>query len=322
MSLNRHFAGRLIIITAVLCYVFILATQSTDALAATKPHTVVADCTDGGLTTAIATGGNITFNCPSPCTINITSQKTIATNISIDGSNNGHQMILDGGNNVRLLYVSGSGNLTLSNIKITHGVGDSASPDAGFGGGIDNAGTLSLNSVTLENNGAAHGGGLYNADTGTANLNQTSFNSNSSSYGGGGLFNNGVVLNVNSSGFTNNTTNNYGAAIFDNGGASNFNYVTFDSNNAIVTGGSFFINSGIVTVTNSTFNNNQAEGFGGAIYDFNSVTNAVLTLDKDTFTNNKVTGYNSSFQYDPSGGAIYMTGGNSLNISNSAFTSN
>ncbi len=53
-----------------------------------RADTVVTDCTENGLTTALAGGGNISFNCgSSPVTIALTSQKVIAANTTLGGGN-------------------------------------------------------------------------------------------------------------------------------------------------------------------------------------------------------------------------------------------
>ena len=292
-----------------------------------QPHTVVSTCTDAGLAAAITAGGSITFNCPSPYTINLSSQKSINATVSIDGSNGGHQMIIDGGNAYRVFYVNGAaGNLTLNNIKIAHGHADSAGPvgTAGYGGGIYNAGTLSLTYVFLDTNAAGSygGGGIYNAFGATATLNQAYFDFNSANYGGGGLFNDGTLKDVYSGHYNNNTTDNYGAGIFFNGGQTTFSYVTFDSNISGGNGGAIYTNNGALTTTNTTsFTNNQAKVQGGAIYNGLSGSN-MLRIDNATFTGNKVTGYDSTAGSDGLGGAIYTYRTGAVNISNSTFTSN
>ncbi len=289
-----------------------------------QPHTVVTTCTDTSLAAAIATGGSITFSCPSPYTINLSSQKSINRTVSIDGSNGGHQITIDGGNTYRVFYVNGAaGDLTLNNIKIAHGNATSAPVHPGYGGGIDNeGGTVSLTYVFFDTNKAVSGGGFYNAFGATATLNQAYFDFNYASYGGGGLFNDGKLTDVSSGHYNNNTTDNYGAGIFFNGGQTTFSYLTFDGNISGGNGGAIYTNNGALTTTNTTsFTNNQAKNQGGAIYNGLASPN-VLRIDNATFMGNKVTGYDSTFGSDGLGGAIYTYRTGAVNISNSTFTSN
>lgn len=287
-------------------------------LKALAAATVVTNCTEAGLNAALTVGGEITFNCGGPATITVTFQKVILKNTSIDGSNNGNQVTISGGNNERVLFVDPGVTLTLTNIKIANGKASGPSD----GGGLYNLGTIVLTYVFFDSNQAVRGGGIFNAFGATATLNQVYFGFNKASYGGGGLFNEGTLLGINSGGYNNNTTDNYGAGIFFNGGTTAFSYLSFEGNIAGVNGGGLYINNGVVSVNNTTFTNNSARDLGGAIYNSNSNTLAVMQLDKITFTGNKTTGDNTGIGGDGSGGAISMTGGNNLNISNSTFASN
>lgn len=318
MLITRHSLVRAM--PTALCLFLVCTSFFASPPATFAAATVVTTCTEAGLNAALTVGGEITFNCGGPATITVTNQKVILKNTSIDGSNNGNQVTISGANSKRVLFVDPGVTLTLNNIKIANGNASGATPEPDNGGGLFNAGTIVLTYVFFDSNQATKGGGIFNA--GTATLNQVYFSFNQASYGGGGLFNNGTLLGVNSGGYSNNTTDNYGAGIFFNGGTTTFSYLSFEGNISGANGGGLYINNGVVSMNNTTFTNNRARDLGGAIYNSNSSTSTVLQLDKTTFTGNKVTGDNAGIGGEGSGGAISMTGGNQLNISNSTFTAN
>ena len=113
-----------------------------------------ASCTETALDAALAPGGLVTFDCgAAPVTITITSTKTIANHITIDG---GGRITLDGGGAVRIFMVDESAVLEVWNLTIADG------HSVDYGGGIYNAGTLTLTNCTLRGNAAANGGGIFN----------------------------------------------------------------------------------------------------------------------------------------------------------------
>lgn len=120
------------------------------------------------------------------------------------------------------------------------------------GGGIYNAGTLTLNSVTVTANaatsaatGTSHGAGIYN--TGTLTLNNSTVSNNTATSGvsgksrGGGIHNNGGTLTLNSSTVTGNKALSgglgisQGGGIYTSGGSTTLNSTT-PSGNTVVTG--------------------------------------------------------------------------------------
>jgi fibronectin-binding autotransporter adhesin len=120
-----------------------------------------------------------------------------------------------GGSNThttRVLRVAAGASVSISGITITGG--QDPNPDGSFGGGIQNAGTLTLNGVTVSGNqsgngvqGAGNGGGIYS--TGALTLVNSTISSNSAIgtstvlYGsgqyvgyagsGGGIFSSGTL---------------------------------------------------------------------------------------------------------------------------------
>ena len=105
-------------------------------------------------------GDTVTFSCSGD--ILLTSTLTISGSMTLDGS--GQSVTLDGGHSVQGLQVRSLGRLTLKALTVANGQASTASNTTG--GGISNAGTVSLSNSTLSGN-AAHdfGGGIYNAGT-------------------------------------------------------------------------------------------------------------------------------------------------------------
>ena len=190
--------------------------------------------------------------------------------------------IVDGTNTANVFTVGARISLTLSNLTIKNGVGYSPG-----GGGVNNAGTLTVNKSNFYTNTALSGGAILN--TGTVTISNSNLSGNSPYFSGhsascGAIDNRSTMTIANSTFYSNYANNN-----FTSGGA--------------------ICNGGTLTITGSTFNTNQSQGnnggYGGAIYTYAgtlSVTNSTFYLNSAT------TG----------GGAIYSQGG-TVQISNSTF---
>jgi predicted outer membrane repeat protein len=193
----------------------------------------------------------------------------------VDGGGGG-----DGGGGT--VFTVGAGvSLTLVNLTIKHGVGYSG------GGGVYNAGNLTVINSNFYVNQALSGGAILN--TGTATFRDVNFDSNSPYFFGRtascGAIDNRSTMTITNSTFYNNYANNNNTA----GGA--------------------ICNSGALSIIGSTFYDNQSQGnnggYGGAIY----ASAGTLTLTNSTFYLNTATA---------GGGAIYVQGG-TIEISNSTF---
>jgi hypothetical protein len=105
-------------------------------------------------------GDTITFSCSGD--IPLTNALTISGSMTLDGS--GQSVTLDGGHSVQGLQVRSLGRLTLKALTVANGQASTASNTTG--GGISNAGTLSISNSTLNGNAASNdGGGIYNPGT-------------------------------------------------------------------------------------------------------------------------------------------------------------
>ncbi|WP_460089431.1 DUF4347 domain-containing protein [Pseudomonas sp. S2_E02] len=123
----------------------------------------------GSLRAALASAQNgdiVTFS--SGMTVQLTSELLINKNITVDGDLNNDgvaDVILDGQYKTRVVEVTSGSTVTLDGLVITKGLvagngGNGGSAAAGaMGGGIFNAGTLTLNNVTVTANAASGGGG-------------------------------------------------------------------------------------------------------------------------------------------------------------------
>lgn len=130
---------------------------------------------------------------------------------------------------------------------------------AGFGGGINNSGTLTItNSIITENLAASgFGGGISN--TGTLTIIDSTLDSNAAVDGFGGGINNAGTLTITGS--------------------------TFSSNSAGSAFGGDITNSGTLVIANSTFHGGTA-AFGGSMYlvgGSTSITNATITGGTGSF---------------------------------------
>ncbi len=185
------------------------------------------------------------------------SALSITSEITIQGptGSNGLTIARAGGaSEMRLFLVSNSGNLTLSDLTITGGTEFD-------GGGIFNAGVLTLNESILTGNFAENeGGGLYNS--GTLMVTASTISGNTAGEVGGGIANdNDGTATVMQSTISGNT------ARYDGYGYG-YNYGS----------GGGIGNSGTLTVTKSTISGNSAGEEGGGIGNEGSLTVIASTI--------------------------------------------
>ena len=321
----------------------VLATTLAGGTLAVLPASVagavgptVTTCADGGvgsLRQAVATaapGDTITFSvsCPPATPITLTSGPIdITTNLTISGPG-AAELAVSGNNASQVFNVAAGVTAAISGITIEDGASD-ASCGAGCGssgGGIENAGTLTLTDVTVTNNSVnagcgsncgASGGGLENDATGTLTVNDSTISDNSANAGcsdacgasGGGIENlSGGTLMVTDSTVSGNTTNTApgsncfagcvgeGAGI-DNGGMATVDSSTVSGNMADnscafdcgPTGGGIDNEStGTLTLHNSTVAANQANS--GCIAGCGSFGGGVYNVGSATVTNDTISG--------------------------------
>ncbi len=185
------------------------------------------------------------------------------------------------------------------------------------GGGIYvNGANLTLNNVTLRNNNASVGGGLYSCCNAayTVTLNNSFVLTNSAQNPGGGFYNSqGALLINNSTVAGNSSTNHEGGGIWNDAGRLTINGSTINGNSALYVGGGIRSNNSDVnrplTMNSSTLSGNssgQSDGGGLFHYYYGTISNS-------TISGNTVYG---------NGGGLFHTGGGQLDISHSTITKN
>jgi CSLREA domain-containing protein len=214
-------------------------------------------------------------------TITLTgSELLINDNLTIHGLG-ANKLTISGNNASRVFEITKGHTVTLSGLTITQGLA------RGFtGGGIENAGNLTLRNSTLSNNSADAGGGIENEDGSSLRVTGSTFTGNSAGTGGG-ILNRGN-LKLTSSTFTGNSGLNFAGGIF---------------------------NLGSVTMTDSTFTNNMANTGGGIVN-----SGGTMNITGSTFTKNGFT--NTSMAITRAGGGIWNGSGSKLTLTKSKVEGN
>jgi large repetitive protein len=200
-----------------------------------------------GATTAISFASNVgSTAAPGTITIAQATPITLTQSMTITGPG-ASALTISGANQFPIMQVNSGVTAAIGNLTIANG------HSIMQGGGIFNAGTLTVTGSTFANNSA---GGVPSGGN-----------------GGGAIFASSGVLTVRNSTFAGNTSAP-GGAINANDGTVTIDRSTFSGNSALgaTTGGAVFINNATVTITESTISGNQSAGGGGAVFN-----NATLT---------------------------------------------
>ena len=239
---------------------------------------------------------------------NLSGDLDISASVTLSG-HAAADTIIDANTLDRVLQVASGANVTLTNLTLRNGkVLDQTSQNNG--GGIYNAGTLTLDHVIISGNQASQsdatakqpqGGGIYNS--GTLTLTHSLLENNSSSHTtawqdagqGGGLYNAaGASATLSDSSISSNSTANImpmqqnggGGGIYNDGATLTLERTTVDHNTAGGSspgsgyGGGIYNNNGTVSLTNVTVSGNLAPGgisFGGGLYNKGASANMTLT---------------------------------------------
>ncbi|MDX2217028.1 MAG: choice-of-anchor Q domain-containing protein [Oculatellaceae cyanobacterium bins.114] len=181
----------------------------------------------------------------TPQTIQLTSgQLELTGDVTITGTG-ANQLILDGGDRSRLVAVNRGVGADISGITITNGF---ANGDQG--GGIFNAGSLSLTNSVVSNSAADRtGGGIFNS--GTLTLVGSTLSGNQADQGGGGIGNFGDVTVITST-LSGNRSDGDGGGLGNLGPAAR------------------------ATLINSTVTGNQANGSGGGGFNAMTLSNTLV----------------------------------------------
>jgi hypothetical protein len=150
----------------------------------------------------------------------------INKNLTIEGLG-AKSLAIRGGNQSRVFEVAAGVKVTLSGLTIEDGDGMAENGGTNFppyfddGGGILNAGTLTLSNCTVSGNSAVEGGGIFNELGGTLTVagsivthNLASGDGSAGAWGGAGIFNDGAST-LTGSIVTQNSTPGKGGGIFN-----------------------------------------------------------------------------------------------------------
>ncbi|MFI5455752.1 MAG: beta strand repeat-containing protein [Isosphaerales bacterium] len=171
---------------------------------------------------------------------------------------------------------------------------------AGYGGGIENDGTLTVTDCTIANNEAdGDGGGIQNESDGTLTITNSTITGNSGGDGGG--IDNYGTLTITNSTITGNSGSEGGGIFNKEGGTATVTGSTIENNSAAAGGG--IESEGPLTIVNSTIAANlgtDPNNYLGAGIDENGGT---LTAVNCTIASND-------------GGGLYVEGGSPTTLDN------
>ena len=271
---------------------------------------------------------------PNTIVFNVTGQITLSqgaialTNTTQSVEIDGAGITVSGGGISGVFTVASGVTATLTDMTITDGVA------ANNGGGIDNAGTLTLTHVTLTGNAATLGGGITNEAAATLSITDSTLMNNTAIRSGGGLNNMGIATLLNDT-ITGNVASTgggianvaSGTLIIVNGAVVPAPAIltitdsTISANSATGGNGGGIDNTGSVTIGDSTINNNTSTALGGGI---GNETTGIFTATNVTVTANRgvsgggignfgtATFVNATIAYNTAttaGGGVYVSTG-------------
>ncbi len=302
--------------------------------------TNTSDSGPGSLRQAIADllpGGLVTFDSSlTGQTILLSSTITLDKDIIIDGSGLNPGVMISGNNLVRVFFISSGVTVSLDTLDILNGY--TLDQTNGGGGGIYNAGNLTINNVYFGGNrvptdaeisstNGTRGGALYSIGSLTVT---NSFFENNAADAGAGIYVTAGSLSITNGVFLYNlaTTTQYNPqgsqpplASASGGAVEVFDGSTVTIADSFFAGNQAFYGGAIssvhsspstdsITITNSTFDNNSGTWCGGAICNLSTP----LNITSSTFSNN-------SAPNNASGGAIGSQASD-ISISQTLFSGN
>jgi CSLREA domain-containing protein len=289
------------------------ATTFTVNTTTDAPDSNLADnvCNDGGggcsLRAAIQqanfTAGTDTINLPITGTINLTSAlPDLASNMTISGPAWWLLTVRrDTGGDYRIFRVVSGATVSISGLTVSNGKTADGAPSSTFassgdgGGGIFNAGTLTLNGCVITGNttgnGGAGGGGIANGYGGSGGL-------------GGGVYNTGT-LTMKDCSVTFNRTGDGGTGTYSDGGGGSGGGIA--NSHGAVTLSSCVVDSN-TTGTGPAAGTRRYGGSGGGIYS----DAGTLNVTNSVFSNNVTGGGTGGIGSGGSGGGIHAGGSTSL----------
>jgi len=197
---------------------------------------------------------------------------TIAHDLTLQGAG-ARQTVIDGSNNT-----GNSGSVVAVTATVTiAGVTIQGGHATTYGGGIDNAGALTLlDSMVVNNTTAFIGGGIFNDSNAMLTIENSTIGGNSAATGaapyGGGIYNTGAMTLTASAASGNNAGGN-GGGIYNDGSSATLIASTVSDNTAGAgsangqagNGGGIETGASTLTLVNSTVSGNSATRSGGGI---------------------------------------------------------
>jgi hypothetical protein len=212
-------------------------------------------------------GGTITFDptvFKNPQTITLDGSRlalAATTNpIIIDGSGTGG-VTISGDNKSSVFQVDRGATVTLNDLVITKG-----NNGGGFGGGINNQGTLVVDHSTISGNSSGDGGGIASGNYNLTILNSTITNNSATLMGGGGIYDTDTLATItiiNSTIADNTAEDGAGGAQIGVGAALVITNSTFSGNTAPVAE-DLESSDQTQSITNSIFSDGVAGHFSGS----------------------------------------------------------
>jgi CSLREA domain-containing protein len=258
-----------------------------------------ADCTLRQAIAAAFSGDTITFSLPANSTITLTSGELLinkSLTITGPGANGLSVARGSGAAGFRIFDVASGVTVTISGLTVSNGILN-GSANNHEGGGIFNAGTLTVANSIISGNSATGlpnnaGGGISNTGTLTISASIISGNTANNNASGGGIHNTGT-LTITGSTISGNSANNStpGGGGIRNEGTATISNSTISGNTVINSsagkGAGIYNVTGALTLTNCAVSANNADtGFGGGIG--NDSTTAV-TVVNSTISGNAAT---------------------------------
>lgn len=182
-------------------------------------------------------------------------------------------LAISGNQRVQVFHIGENTTVSLSGLTISGG------KTAADGGGIDNAGNLTLSDSIVSGNSAASGGGIANGN-GSLSLIRSTVSGNSVNVIGGGIASSGMLTAIDSV-ISGNSAGNGGGLYNLATGVATLSGVTVRGNTSVYAGGGVF-SSGTLTLTRSTVSGNSSGAGGGIFAHYGHATLDSVTLSGNT----------------------------------------
>ena len=185
--------------------------------------------------------------------------------------------LLGGGQHGAGVAIESGASLTLDTVNVT---GNQANGGSNQGGGIYNAGTLTITDSSISNNATgSHGGGLYNE--GTANISQSLLAGNTATNNAGGIYHTGAsTLDLTNVTISGNTSTGNGGGIYSEANVTGTNITVTNNQSTSFSGGGIRNSVGTFTLTNSIIAGNLANTVNVDFY--GTVTSSGFNIVGDT----------------------------------------